>query len=111
MNGIQTGDGTYFDVDLGACGHKNNGDVEYVVAVSKFLYDAYPGHTVDPNQNPVCGQKIEATYQGKSVTVTVVDRCGDDSCRVGNLDFSKAAFKQLADMSIGRLHGVTWKWV
>lgn len=111
MNGVQTGDGTFFDVALGACGYTNQG-TEFVVAVSFRVFDNYPGYGgVNSNTNPICGKKIKATYQGKSVTVTVVDRCADDTCLVGNLDFSRSAFTQLASLEAGRIHGVQWTWV
>ena len=47
----------------------------------------------------------------KTTIVSVTDRCADDSCQVGNLDFSKVAFEDLADLGVGRLEGVTWEWV
>lgn len=40
------------------------------------------------------------------VTITIVDRCV--GCAEWDLDFSPAAFSQLADESLGRLHGMTW---
>lgn len=46
--------------------------------------------------------------QGKSVTVQITDRC--TGCALTDLDFSPAAFDELADESIGRLSGVTWVW-
>lgn len=46
-----------------------------------------------------------ATDQGKSVTVTVEDRCV--GCAEDDLDFSPAAFDQLADESLGRI-AITW---
>jgi len=101
-----SGRATYFYPGLGACG-KNNGNNDYIVAVSKLLYDTYPGHTANPNNNPVCGRKIKASYGGKSVTVTVADRC--ESCAFNDLDFSPAAFQQLAALSVG-LFTVSWDW-
>ena len=44
--------------------------------------------------------------QGKSVTVEVVDSC--PGCGYYDLDFSPAAFEQLAPLSVGRLYGVSW---
>ena len=49
------------------------------------------------------------TDQGKSVTITVTDRC--EACKITDLDFSPTAFSQLADQSIGRISGMTWNWV
>lgn len=46
--------------------------------------------------------------QGKSVTVTVTDRC--TGCDVTSLDFTPTAFQNMADLSVGRLYGMTWVW-
>ncbi|OSD03599.1 hypothetical protein PYCCODRAFT_1451679 [Trametes coccinea BRFM310] len=108
MTGTQTGDGTYYSTGLGSCGITNQ-DSDHIVAVSHLLYDSYPGYTgANPNNNPVCGRKITATYQGKSVEVTVTDRC--TGCAETDLDFSPSAFSELADFAVGRLHGMTWVW-
>ncbi|VDB86531.1 unnamed protein product [Peniophora sp. CBMAI 1063] len=107
LSGTNTGDGTYYATGLGACGWTNS-DTDYIVAVSKDLYDNYPGATDDTNSNPVCGQKITASYNGNSVTVEVVDRC--EGCSLTSLDFSPSAFTQLADESVGLLEGMTWTW-
>ena len=80
-NGAETytGDLTYYDPGLGACGI-DSGDNDAVVAVSHYTFDAVQTGS-DPNQNPLCGRKIRATRvderTGKSVSidVTVIDRC------------------------------------
>jgi hypothetical protein len=111
LTGTMTGDGTFYATGLGACGITNH-DSDFIVAVSKLLYDTYPGYAgpgTNPNDNPICGKQIEATYQGKSVRVTVVDRC--EACACGSLDFSPAAFNTIGDPAVGRLHGVTWNYV
>ncbi|KAF8481176.1 RlpA-like double-psi beta-barrel-protein domain-containing protein-containing protein [Russula ochroleuca] len=108
--GPQYGDGTFYGTGLGACGVTNK-DTEFIVAVSHVLFDSYPGYnpTLDnPNNNTVCGRKITAGYGGKSVIVTVTDRCG--GCNETSLDFSPAAFQVLAPESVGRLHDVEWTW-
>ncbi|KDQ15732.1 hypothetical protein BOTBODRAFT_31621 [Botryobasidium botryosum FD-172 SS1] len=102
-----TGQATYYIPGLGACG-KTSQSTDYVVGVSKLLYDTYPGHTANPNNNPICGHKIQANYAGKSVTAIVVDRC--EGCARNDLDFSPSAFQALAPLSAGRLNGVTWSW-
>jgi len=107
--GTFTGDGTFYATGLGACGITNV-DTDFICAVSHSLFDGFEGYTGgNPNSNPVCGRKITATYQGKSVTVTVTDRCV--GCALHDLDFSPSAFDNLAAESIGRLKGVTWSWV
>ena len=46
---------------------------------------------------------------GNSVTVKITDRCA--GCQgQGDLDFSPAAFQQLAPLSVGRIHGMTWSF-
>ncbi|EIW81913.1 plant expansin [Coniophora puteana RWD-64-598 SS2] len=108
MHGTQKGDATYYTPGLGACGQTSTSD-DLIVAVSHSLYDTYPGYKgTNPNNNPVCGRKINAHWGGKSVTVKVVDRC--TGCAVTDLDFSPAAFKHLSPLSAGRLHGMTWTW-
>lgn len=104
-----TGQATYYGTGLGSCGITSK-DTDYIVAVSHLLYDGYNGYTGgDPNSNPICNKKIKANYQGKSVTVTVVDRC--TGCALRDLDFSPTAFDQLADQSLGRLSGMTWSFM
>ncbi|GAA6064201.1 hypothetical protein JCM10212_004204 [Sporobolomyces blumeae] len=108
LEGTHTGEGTWFAPGLGACGTVATDD-SAIVAVSHLLYDNYPGATLNPNLNPICGQKIRATYQGNSVEVTVQDRCV--GCAIDDLDFSPAMFGELADLAIGRLKGVEWTFI
>ncbi|THH04160.1 hypothetical protein EW145_g5726 [Phellinidium pouzarii] len=106
--GQQTGQITFYADGLGACGITNSPS-DKIAAVSEILFDSYPGYNgVNPNQNPVCGKSVTINYQGKSVTVKIVDRC--TACAVTSLDLSTSAFDELADESIGRLFGATWTW-
>ncbi|WFD26832.1 hypothetical protein MNAN1_001821 [Malassezia nana] len=100
-----SGDGTYYEPGLGSCG-KTNSASDMIVAISHSLYDSKA--TDNPNSNPFCGKRIKATYHGKSVVVTVVDRC--TGCQHDDLDFSPAAFKKFAPMSEGRLKNVQWSF-
>jgi len=107
--GTQSGQGTFYETGLGACGIVNT-DHDFIVAVSHLLYDAFPGYDgVNPNTNPVCNKKIKATYQGRSVTVTVTDRC--TACAITDLDFSPDAFGVIASAEVGRIFNVSWDWV
>ncbi|TDL28709.1 hypothetical protein BD410DRAFT_811779 [Rickenella mellea] len=100
--------GTFYGIGLGSCGWTNGGD-DLIAAVSWKLYDSFPGYQGgNPNNNPVCGRKVTAHYNGKSTQVTIVDRC--TGCAETDLDFSPAAFNQLADFALGRIHGVKWNW-
>ncbi|KAH9930556.1 RlpA-like double-psi beta-barrel-protein domain-containing protein-containing protein [Amylocystis lapponica] len=100
-----TGEATYYYPGLGACGITNTQD-QYVVAVSVDFYNDYPGATSNPNDNPICQHSLTANYNGNSVTVAIVDQC--EACAYYDIDLSPAAFQGLADLSVGRLDGVTW---
>ncbi|KIP11361.1 hypothetical protein PHLGIDRAFT_99997 [Phlebiopsis gigantea 11061_1 CR5-6] len=108
VTGTHTGQATYYATGLGACGITNT-DTDYIAAVSHTLFDNYPGYTSgNPNNNPICNKKVTANYNGKKVTVAITDRC--EGCATWDLDFSPSAFDKLADESLGRLSGMTWKF-
>ncbi|KAI0665505.1 RlpA-like double-psi beta-barrel-protein domain-containing protein-containing protein [Trametes maxima] len=101
-----TGDATLYSTGLGACGIVNT-DADFVVAVDHQTFDTFPGAGPNHNADPICNKQLTAkTADGKSVTVTVVDRCA--GCALGSIDLSPSAFLQLAPIEVGRLHGVTW---
>ncbi|KAI0351123.1 hypothetical protein OH77DRAFT_1411691 [Trametes cingulata] len=101
-----TGDATFYAAGLGACGIFNT-DADFIVAVSSQVFDTFPGAGANPNANPICNRQLTATGpDGKSVTLTVTDRCA--GCAPGDIDLTPTAFQQLADLAVGRLHGVTW---
>ncbi|KAK1835662.1 RlpA-like double-psi beta-barrel-protein domain-containing protein-containing protein [Podospora conica] len=101
-----SGDFTHYATGLGACGIIHS-DADYVVALSPQLFDpSTPAG--NPNHNTLCGRKIKASYGGKTVTVEVADRCA--GCPgLNDLDLSPPAFKDLADLGVGRIQG-TWEW-
>lgn len=101
-----SGEGTWYDTGLGACGITNV-DTDYIVAISHEYFDEYTPGT-NPNENTLCGKKIIAYYNGKSVEVTATDRC--EGCSYYDLDFSPSAFSELADQLVGRID-ITWEWV
>ncbi|KAB5594584.1 hypothetical protein CTheo_1906 [Ceratobasidium theobromae] len=104
--GTHTGQLTYFEIGLGACGWWNRND-EWVAAISHELYDNYPGYAGgNPNNNPVCGRTASITYGGKTITVGIVDRC--EGCALWDVDLSPSAFQQFAPLASGRLYGATW---
>ncbi|KAK4204582.1 RlpA-like double-psi beta-barrel-protein domain-containing protein-containing protein [Triangularia verruculosa] len=98
-----SGDFTHYSpsVGLGACGQVHQ-DSELVVAISYADFDPQTP-AGNPNNNPLCGRRLRASFEGKSVDVTVVDRC--PSCSSGSLDLSPATFQQLADLGRGRIQG------
>ncbi|KAI1802718.1 RlpA-like double-psi beta-barrel-protein domain-containing protein-containing protein [Daldinia bambusicola] len=110
---VFTGDLTYYEPALGACGIQSNGG-ENIVSVSHIIFDA-ASQGSDPNANPLCGMKIrvtrdfiEAGIGNQSVDVTVVDRCV--GCAATDLDLSPAVFEQLAPLGTGRVVG-SWAWI
>ncbi|KAF1838291.1 hypothetical protein BDW02DRAFT_594751 [Decorospora gaudefroyi] len=111
FNGAQsfTGDLTFYNPSVGACGLKNT-DSDLVVSISKLRFDSQtPGSS--PNLNPLCGQKIRAgriderTGQPATVEAMIVDRCV--GYLVNDIDLSPAAYNVLADLALGR---VTVHW-
>lgn len=101
------GQATYYEPGLGACG-KTSGASDRVVAVSHTMFDKH-ATSGDANANALCGRKIKASYKGKSTLVTVVDRCV--GCSPLDLDFSPAAFADLAATDVGRLSDLKWSFV
>ncbi|KAK2733731.1 hypothetical protein FQN57_001958 [Myotisia sp. PD_48] len=104
--GPYTGDLTYYDPELGACGIVSSGS-ENICAVSKDLYDA-ASRSSNPNENPLCGLKLRLKRDGKSVDVTVVDRCV--GCKPTDIDVSRSVFNKLALAEQGRVL-VEWAWL
>lgn len=94
-----TGDMTYYDTALGACGWTNDGTTEKVVALSHLLMGT------QSNGNPYCGKTITIEHGGKTTTAKVVDKCM--GCEPYAIDLSDAAFQDLADMGVGRTTA-TW---
>ncbi|ODQ77680.1 hypothetical protein BABINDRAFT_27268, partial [Babjeviella inositovora NRRL Y-12698] len=95
------GRGTYYDVGNDNCGTVSTNS-EYVVAIAQSLYETEAG---TDDISGYCGKYINASYDNKSVRVRVVDSC--ESCTDNDLDFSPAAFEQLANKDVGVIQ-VTW---
>ncbi|KAK0497530.1 riboflavine-aldehyde-forming enzyme [Armillaria luteobubalina] len=93
-----TGDATYYDPNggYGACGTTLQ-NTDSIVALSS---DQYAGGTH-------CGKVITASYQGKSVDVTISDLC--PGCGPNGIDLSPSAFQQLAGLDVGRIQ-VAWDY-
>jgi hypothetical protein len=104
--GPYTGDLTYYEPGLGACGVTSK-DSDKIVAISHIVFDAVSVGS-DPNANPLCGKKIRARRDNKSVDLTVVDRC--TGCQPDDLDVTIDTFAGLADVDLGRVT-VEWNWL
>ncbi|KAI9264700.1 RlpA-like double-psi beta-barrel-protein domain-containing protein-containing protein, partial [Helicostylum pulchrum] len=99
---VNSGDGTWFDIGLGSCGQENTDD-ELVAALNA----PQMMNGDNPNNNPMCGKKINVTNPAtnKSVTVKIVDTC--PPCSSGSVDLSPAAFKSISNLDIGRIK-INW---
>ncbi|KAF7329446.1 DPBB-1 domain-containing protein [Mycena kentingensis (nom. inval.)] len=104
--------GAYTHGNFGACGTVPT-DSDMIVAVAASVYDGYPGATENPNDNPICGKQISATYAGTTVTLTVADRCTEPCPEDGDLDMTSAAFKALTggDDGTQRVGCIEWNFV
>lgn len=90
-----SGDMTYYNPGLGACGETNT-DSDAVAAVSSAVYNSGSG----------CNKVATIHYNGKSTTARVVDLC--PSCATGSIDVSPTVFQALSPLSAGRIQ-VTWE--
>ncbi|PBC76525.1 chitodextrinase [Streptomyces sp. TLI_235] len=95
----------YDDAGYGACGTSINAAAEDLVAVSASWWTA-----ANPNNDDLCkGISVEVSYNGRTVTVPVKDKC--PTCPADHIDLSKPAFQRLADLDLGTVSGITWKFV
>ena len=101
-----TGSMTFYnDSGFGACGTAINAATQNLVAVSFQWWT-----TANPNNDPLCqGISVQVTFNGKTITVPVKDKC--PSCDATHIDLSQPAFAQLAPLSAGVVNGITWKFV
>ncbi|KAK4148592.1 RlpA-like double-psi beta-barrel-protein domain-containing protein-containing protein [Chaetomidium leptoderma] len=106
QSALSAGRFTYYTPGLGACGQSHSSS-ELVVALNHVDFDPYTPNG-NPNNNSLCGRRIRASYGGKSVDVTVVDRC--PACNAGDLDLNPTAFQALASLDVGVIQG-TWEWI
>jgi hypothetical protein len=83
------GEITYYTVGLGACGEDdtNKDQEENIVALSHELMGT------QSNGNPMCGQTIIITVNGKSVSATIRDKCM--GCAKSDIDVSEKVYKEL----------------
>lgn len=121
-SGEYSGDGTFYELGLTACGQTYT-DSDYVAAISYLVFDQ--DGTANPNgknsrstdhrayadlnlDNPHCGKKITVYRDGKSVDVTIVDRCA--GCEnMHSVDLSPIAFDVLGNPAEGRIP-ITWSY-
>ncbi|QRV89251.1 rare lipoprotein A-like double-psi beta-barrel protein [Ceratobasidium sp. AG-Ba] len=99
---------TYYNpsAGTGACGW-NNRDDEWVAAIGTGLFQQM---MIDgnPNHSQACGKTATATWNGKSITVGIVDRCY--ACGTEDIDLSPSAFQQFSGLGTGKLTGFSWRF-
>lgn len=98
-----SGDMTYYDAGLGACGiTSTNSDA--IVALPFSFFTA-----ANPNLDPQCGRTIRITYNGNTQDATVVDKCA--GCAGNSIDVTPTLFTNLVgSLDAGRVQ-VTWDFV
>ncbi|KAK3313221.1 RlpA-like double-psi beta-barrel-protein domain-containing protein-containing protein [Apodospora peruviana] len=101
-----SGEFTWYHTGLGACGWTNS-ESEFVVALGHDRFDPETPNG-NPNRNRLCGRRVRANYNGRTIEATVVDRCAH--CQAGDLDLSPAAFRVFASQDAGRIRG-TWDFI
>ncbi|KAA6410564.1 MAG: hypothetical protein FRX48_05986 [Lasallia pustulata] len=100
-----SGDITYYDVGMGACGITSSAD-QPVIAVSYLMMGTAS------NSNPLCGKTvtIKNANTGASAQATVVDKCMG-CCDHESIDLSDSLFETLngGSLAAGRVSsGITW---
>lgn len=98
-----SGDITFYDTGLGACGWTNDGTTEKVFALAHGMMGA------QSNGNPFCGRQAEISLNGKTAVGKLVDKCG--GCEGQDIDLSHALFQELASEDLGRISDVKWHFI
>jgi hypothetical protein len=103
--GDYTGDITYYDIEVGltSCGLSGSNSQNLVALAVGMMQNG-----ANPNNNPLCGKKINIYYQGSAHQATIVDTC--PSCTGGSLDLTPSLFKLVAPNGDGRVSGVSWSY-
>lgn len=95
-------------------GNLGNGDGDAVNGIAApTLFAAM--NTQNFEDAAACGACVEMSYQGRTVTVTVVDECpigSNPTCTAGHIDLSRGAWNQLTGNAPGtQIFGVNWRYV
>lgn len=94
----KVGEMTYYDPGTGnqvACGGFFTSN-DRIAALGAGSFDG----------KDVCGKTASVTYNGKTVTTIIRDRC--EACKDGDIDLTPVVFQELAPLAAGRVPGVSW---
>lgn len=99
---IHQGEGTWYVVDQTSvvnCSYSLQGVTPlYIGAMNHVEYDS----------SAACGACAEVLGPDGKVTIRIVDRCPE--CAVGDIDLSREAFQQIAELDDGRIP-ISWKYI
>jgi len=94
-----TGQATWFDVGLGACG-KWSQPSDFIVALDTPLYGyGSPG--------PQCFKSVVIHGEGTCSVAVIMDEC--PSCAEGSLDMSKGLFESFTNLGVGEFP-ISWEY-
>jgi len=88
----------------GACGQMIDASTGFFASVGQAHFTS-----TNPNEDRICGQCIEVSYNGQKLTLPIVDKCG--GCDKNDLLLSAPAFQHLANSkSAWEINGGNWKF-
>jgi len=116
-----TGELTFYDLGLGACGDNDGGKdetnnseflltpplVQQIVTFWSVVALSHLFMGEQSNGNPYCGKTITIQANGKTTTAVIKDKCM--GCAYGDIDVSRHCFKEFASEGAGRIP-ITW-WI
>jgi expansin (peptidoglycan-binding protein) len=94
-----SGEATYYDAD-------GSGNCSFDPSPDDLLVGAM--NTTDYAGSAACGACVAIDGPTGQVTVRIVDRC--PGCAEGDIDLSREAFAEVADLAAGRV-AITWRYV
>ncbi|KAI1382513.1 uncharacterized protein F4822DRAFT_435501 [Hypoxylon trugodes] len=110
---IFSGEITYYNAGLGACGYPDDGkdDTTNIVAIPAQFWDNISTATsygLNQPAHPLCDKTITITsLDGKATTATIRDRCG--GCAGHAIDVTPHAFNELFGSLEGGRLDCTWE--
>jgi hypothetical protein len=105
-----SGDMTVYDPNngYGACGTQiPNSD--FSAALSHEIWGADQWGNDGLNHNPNCGRRVRVTWNGRTVDVTIKDKCM--GCKAGDIDLVRAAWNQITGNRAGDRLKASWTFI